>query len=109
MLKSLLIAMGACGLLLFSPQLNGQAGELIIRDGGTMVIESESTLFLNCNDITIEKGGAFTLNGGTIKERGKLIVQSGGQYTISSGSVEKCYKSFYVIPTPDGKAAVICL
>ncbi len=74
-----------------------------------MTVESGSTLLLNCNTTTIESGGTFTLNGGTVEKLGKLIVENGGHYTKSPGTVKKCYRSYYVIPGPNGKKAIICL
>jgi len=107
--SSLLISTGICSLLIFSTSQKVQAAEIIIHNGGTIVVNSGSTLLLNCNNTTIEDGGMFTLNGGDIEKRGKLIVENGGQYIRYSGSVDKCYKYFYVIPGPNGKKAIICL
>ncbi len=88
---------------------NAQGGELIIHDEGSITIEADSTLLMNCNELTIESGGTFTVNGGIVEKRGKLILESGGLYSIISGTVEKCYKSFYVLPNSEGGAAIICL
>jgi hypothetical protein len=107
--RSLLTTIGICCLFFLLLVENTQGGELIIHDGGTITVETDSTLFMNCNDLTIESGGTFIVNGGAVEERGKLVLESGGLYSIISGTVEKCYKSFYVIPGSNGRTVIICL
>ncbi|MDD3814090.1 MAG: hypothetical protein PHZ02_05540 [Desulfocapsaceae bacterium] len=106
--RSLLTAIGVCGVFLLFHPLNTQGGELIIHDGGAVTVNTDSTLLLNCNNLTIENNGTFTLNGGAIERRGKLLLESGGLYTLISGTVDMC-KFFYVIPCSDGKRTIICL
>jgi hypothetical protein len=88
--------------------LKAQAGEMIVHNEGTVTIKSGSVLLMNCNNLTIENGGIFTVDGGVVRQRGKLIVEAGGQYIIDSGRVENCH-TFYVIPGTPGQGAVICL
>ncbi len=108
-LKSLASTIGVCGLLLLLHAQGAKAGELIIHDEGALTVMNDSILLMNCNDLTIETGGTFTLNGGTVEKRGRLTLENGGQYIILSGTLDKCFKSFYVIPGPNGKNAIICL
>ena len=85
-------------------------GELIIHDKGFVIVNSGSTLFLNCNHLKIRNGGTFKVQGGTVKKRGPLTLENGGRYIILGGKVENCCESFYFIPSPDGSGGVIiCL
>lgn len=108
-LRMILTVVSICGFCFLRTVSEGQAGELILHDGGAVSVKNGSTLLLNCNNLTIENGGIFTVDGGVVAKRGKLIREAGGQYVIDSGKAEKCYKAFYVIPGMEGKGAVICL
>lgn len=107
LLRMMRVLAGICFcLMLILPK--AQAGEMIIHNGGTVTIKSGSVLLMNCNNLTIENGGIFTVDGGSVRQRGKLILETGGQYVIDSGKVENCH-AFYVIPGVEGKGAVIYL
>lgn len=95
--RSFRIVTGVCCLFLLLPFQATKAGELIIHDGGSLTVNTDSTLLMNCNDFTIESGGSFTLDGGAVESRGRLILEGGGVYTIISGTVDKCYN---LIPGP---------
>lgn len=107
--RMILVVAGMCGCSFLWTLPEVQAGDLIVHDGGTMTVKSGSVLLMNCNNLTIENGGVFTVDGGLVQQRGKLLVQPGGQYDIGFATVEKCYKTFYVIPDAAGKGTVICL
>lgn len=106
-LRIMRILAGAC-LCLLLILLNAEAGELIVHNGGTVTIKSGSVLLMNCNKLTIEDGGNFIVEGGTLLQRGKLRVEAGGQYTVESGKVVQCH-AFYFIPGVEGQGAVIYL
>jgi hypothetical protein len=105
--KSLWLLIWGCGFLLTASPVCGLAGEMIVHNGGSMTIKTGSTLLLNCNDLTIESGGIFTLDGGVVEKVGVVRVASGGQYGGLSGRVGKCSKTFYVMPGINGKNAII--
>ncbi|WP_339136814.1 MAG: hypothetical protein WGN25_02710 [Candidatus Electrothrix sp. GW3-4] len=75
-------------LLLFLLPASIQAGELIIKDGSTLTINSDSTLTMNCSNISLEAGSSFLTNDGTILSLGKIIDSSSGY--INNGTVETC-------------------
>ncbi len=107
LLRIIRVLAGMCFcLLLILPK--AQAGEMIVHNGGTVTIKSGSVLLMNCTNLTIENGGIFTVDGGAVRQRGKLNVVAGGQYIIDSGRVENCH-TFYVIPGTEGHGAVIFL
>lgn len=106
MTKRLFLAIGICCLFSLSAQ-EGRAGEVIIHDGGSLTVATGSTLLMNCYGLTVETGGSFVVDGGTVLKRGKLTLE-GGIYSVA-GRVEKCWRAFYVIPGPQGKHTVICL
>lgn len=76
--------------LLMLPALSF-ASELTIRDGSTLTVGADSTLFLDCAKVTIETGGTFLVSGGTVNKRGVLKRDAGATYTVASGSVGTCY------------------
>lgn len=107
LLRIMRVVAGTCFcFLLILPK--AQAGEMIVHNGGTVTVKSGSALLMDCNNLTIENGGIFTVDGGTVLRRGKLAVEAGGQYVIESGSVKNCH-TFYVIPGLEGMGPVICL
>jgi len=82
---------------------------LSIDNSTTMAINDGDTVELSCDDISITDNGILTLNGGTLKNRGRIISSDGGKFIKISGRDEKCYKSYYIIPGKNGTAAIICL
>lgn len=64
---------------------------------------------MGCQDIEIKDNGVLTLNGGMLKDVGKMIFSNGGQYVPLAGIKTKCSRSYFVIPTPDGKGVILCL
>lgn len=103
---------GVAALALLGVQLSAPdvyAGELVVHNCGRVTVKSGSILLMNCNNLTVEAGGSFIVDGGEVLRRGRLTVEEGGEYVIESGKVDKCYKSYYVIPGPAGNGAVICL
>lgn len=106
MRNRLVLALGTWCLLFLSAQ-GGLAGEVVIHNGGSLTVATGSTLLMNCNGLTVETGGSFVVDGGTVLERGPLTLE-GGIYSVA-GRLEKCGGAFYVIPGPQGKGAIICL
>lgn len=82
---------------------------LIIDDDTNMTIGIDHTVVLSCNDIILSNNGTLILNGGTLINRGKVISSNGGKFIKISGIDDKCYKSYYVIPGPNGAATIISL
>ncbi len=82
---------------------------LIIDDGTTMTIGTNHTVVLSCNDIIISNDGTLILDGGILINRGKVLTSNGGKFVKISGTDGKCYKSYYIIPGPNGTATIIAL
>ena len=93
-MKFILCTLTCCLSLLFLP-LSVQAGELIIKDGSSLTINQDSTLTMNCANITLEAGSSVLTNGGSILSLGKITDNSSGY--INNGTVASCSGTTLII------------
>ena len=78
-----------------------------ISNGATWHVAG-GNLTLTCEDVMLLKsGGKLIVSGGKIAEL-NLMRNAGSNFIRSGGTVIEC-GSFYIIPGPDGKSAIIVL
>lgn len=108
--KQLLFMRAAlCGILFLFGLGNVQAQVLTIGDTSTLTVNG-GVLDVNCLDILVKSGGTLDLQSGTLLDKKAVIVDAGGTYDNTFGTVLNCDgNSFYVIPSPNGKATIISL
>lgn len=82
------------------------AAEIRIINNKTLTVTGK-TLSGNCSDTFIESGSSLILNTALFQDMGRRT--GDGTVTLNESAIEKCYKTFYVIPNSAGTASVICL
>lgn len=94
--------------LLIVPFSTFATSTITIKNGSELLI-SGGELKLDCEEIEVilNSGGTLRVTGGLVTDL-NLTRKSGSVYQASGGKVITC-DSFYIIITPDGKAAVINL
>ncbi len=63
--------------------------DVIIHAEGTITLH-DSTIDINCGDLTVENGGTLQLTSGTVQECGALIVEGGGSVVQTQGTISYC-------------------
>jgi hypothetical protein len=81
------------------------AGDIRVSNGKALTVTGK-TVTTHCDTIFIAGGSSLILEGTAILQ--DIRLSNSGSLLINSGAIRRCMK-FYVIPRPDGSAAIISL
>lgn len=93
--------------LIFSSSVFAQSGARIQVNSGATLTVAGGKLMLSCKDIVTIDGGTLSISSGEI-ENLNLTRRNGGSFNKSGGTVIEC-DTFFIIMTPEGRAAIINL
>jgi hypothetical protein len=86
--RSILAFFFALGLFLASTPASSDG--IRIMDGGTLTLSTGGLLEMNCQPIVIENNGTFLMEEGGIYHCGLVTVEPGGIFTKNGGTISYC-------------------